>query len=142
MKSVKNICLVLTAMCMVAVTACSKSSDKPPGNSGSGTSIIKGYWFGSANGGAFNQSFLFYSDGTLKVYDFYANATSHDTTQAYDGIGTYVYDSIAKSITVNTSFPNGQKFSSTAKVNTGVNPMTMTFPPSSDGYSSDVYTKQ
>lgn len=121
------------------VAACKKSSDAvTPANTT--TSSVPGYWFGSAYGGQFNQSFLLRANGTLKVYDFYYNPTSADTTKAYDGTGTYTVT--GNSITIKTTFPNGQTFSANAKLDLAASPKTMTFDNSSNGYVNDVYKKQ
>src|SRR5665213_1530959 len=112
--------------------SCSKSKDKPA----SATNSVVGYWFGSFDNGTINQSILFRSDGTLKVYDFYNNPKSTDTTIAYDGTGTYSVN--GTTLTTHTSFPNGQKFTGgTATINFDVTPPTFKV-----NVGGDVYTKQ
>lgn len=101
---------------------------------------MPGYWFGSANGGAFNQSFLLKANGTVKVYDFYYYPTSTGTTKAYDS--TSIYTVSGSTIVIKTTFPNGQSFTGNAKLDLIANPKTMTFDSSNSGYSNDVYKKQ
>ena len=129
--------LIITFCTFLYLTSCSKKSTPKPVTP---ASQVAGYWFGSADGGSFNQSFLLRNDGSVKVYDFYANPTSKDTTQAYDGIGTYTVTN--NIITVNTAFPNGQTFSATAQVNLSSTPATLTFGNAASGYNGDVYRKQ
>lgn len=111
--------------------SCSKSKDKPAAAANS----IVGYWFGSFNKGTVNQSVLYRSDGTMKVYDFFNNPTSRDTTIAYDGTGTYSVS--GNTLTTSDSFPDGQSFQGTATINFNVTPPTIT-----DNKTGDVYTKQ
>jgi hypothetical protein len=119
--------MIITGM---ALYSCKKSTESPKTTP---TNSVVGYWFSSS--GSFNQSFLLRSGGTLKVYDFYQNPTSRDTTIAYDGTGTYSVS--GNTITISTSFPNGQTFpNSKATLNFNASPPTFT---SADG---SVYTKQ
>jgi hypothetical protein len=105
MKHSKLILAMSLFAAFIYLASCSKKSTPKPATP---TSRVVGYWFISS-GGAFNQSFLFRANGTLKVYDFYANPTSTDTTIAYDGTGTY---SVSGNIlTISDTFPNGQTFS-------------------------------
>jgi len=135
MKKISITALSLLIMSTSLFLSCSKSSTSPKTTT---TSInITGYWFGSAYGGEFNQSYLLRSDGTLKVYDFYYYPTSTDTTMALDGTGNYVVT--GNSVNVNTSFSNGEKFSVTGIIDTAVKPETITF---TSGTEVDVYTKQ
>lgn len=126
---------VIMCGCILSVTlfcSCSKSKDKPA----TAANSVVGYWFGSFGNGTINQSILFRSDGTIKVYDFYNNPTSRDTTIAYDGTGTYSLS--GNTLTTNSSFPNGQTFpGSTATVNFNATPPTF-----KDDKNGDVYTKQ
>ncbi len=136
MKSLKLNYILGICAAIFYISACSKKNTPTPAKSNS----IAGYWFGSADGGSFNQSFLLRANGTVKVYDFYYNPTSTDTTKAYDGVGTYT---VAGSIiTVNTSFPDGETFSATAQLNSTSNPTIMTFGTAASGYNGDVYKKQ
>jgi len=136
MKHSKLILAIGLFTAIIYLTSCSKKSNPKPAS----PSSVAGYWFGTANGGAFNQSFLLKADGSLKVYDFYADPTSTDTTKAYDGTGTYsIKDNI---ITVNTVFDNGQTFSATALIDLKATPPTLTFGNAASGYNGDVYRKQ
>jgi hypothetical protein len=126
LKLIKIACVTLIAG--MFFFSCKKSAVKPVV-----TNSVVGYWFSSS--GSFNQSFLLRSGGTLKVYDFYQNPTSRDTTIAYDGTGTYSVS--GNTITISTSFPNGQTFpNSKATLNFDVSPATFT------GADGSVYTKQ
>ena len=138
MKSLKFSAVVTLCVTVFYFSSCSKKSTPTP-NPASGNSVA-GYWFGSADGGAFNQSFLLRSNGSVKVYDFYYNPTSTDTTKAYDGTGTYTVS--GNIITVNTTFPDGETFSATAQLNLTAAPKTMTFGSAASGYNGDVYRKQ
>ena len=111
--------------------SCSKSKDKPA----TAAISVVGYWFGSFDNGTINQSALYRSDGTMKVYDFYNSPTSRDTTIAYDGTGTYSVS--GNTLTTSTSFPNGQSFQGTATINFNTTPPTI-----KDNKTGDVYTKQ
>jgi hypothetical protein len=122
--------------CVIVITgmyfySCKKSTDTPKTT----TNSVVGYWFGSFDSGTVNQSFLLRSNGTLKVYDFYEDPSSTDTTMAYDGTGTYTVS--GNTITISTAFPNGQTFpNSKATLNFNVKPPTFT------GTDGSVYTKQ
>lgn len=144
MKSLALSRVALLGIAAVWFTACKKSDDAvTPATTNTGnsaTSSVAGYWFGSAYGGAFNQSFLLKANGTVKVYDFYYYPTSTDTTKAYDGTGTYTVSGSA--IVIKTTFPNGQSFTGNATLALTASPKTMTFDNSSNGYSNDVYKKQ
>ena len=134
MKHSKLILAISLFTAFIYVASCSKKSSPKPAP----TSSVAGYWFISS-GGTFNQSFLLRANGTLKVYDFYANPTSTDTTIAYDGTGTY---SVSGNIlTITDTFPNGQTFSGTDLLNLTATPPTFT-DKSASGYNGAVYTKQ
>jgi hypothetical protein len=122
--------------CVIAIMAtifcsCKKSDQKPTTT----TNSVVGYWFGSFDAGTVNQSFLLRADGTLKVYDFYENPSSRDTTIAYDGTGTYSVS--GNTITISTSFPNGESYPNSKA--------TLDFtatPPKFTGTDGSVYVKQ
>jgi len=133
--------LCLSAASVFLFYSCSKSSGTPtPKKSTSTTTItnaqVAGYWFGSFDNKEYNQSVLLKSDGTLKVYDFYFNPTSTDTTQAYDGVGTFSIK--GDTLITNTSFPNGQTFTGSINI--------LNIKASPESYSvlgsDDVYVKQ
>jgi len=135
MKKISIAAVSLLIMSTALFLSCSKSSTSPKATP---TPInITGYWFGSAYGGEFNQSYLLESNGTLKVYDFYYYPTSTDTSLALDGTGNYSVS--GNSVKVNTSFSNGENFSLTGIIDTAVKPETITF---TSGNEVDVYTKQ
>ena len=136
MKSLKLSFILSICVTIFYISACSKKNNPTP----TSANPVAGYWFGSADGGSFNQSFLLRTNGTVKVYDFYYNPTSTDTTKAYDGVGTYTVS--GSIITVNTAFPDGETFSATAQLNLTSNPKTMTFGSAASGYNGDVYKKQ
>ena len=144
MKSLTLSRVVLLGAAAVWFTSCKKGGDavtpSTTNTTNNATSSVPGYWFGSAYGGAFNQSFLLKANGTVKVYDFYYYPTSTDTTKAYDGIGTYTIS--GNTIVIKTAFPNGQAFTGTATLALTASPKTMTFDNSSNGYANDVYKKQ
>lgn len=137
MKGFRFASVLLLGMVTIWGASCKKNNDNTKSSAGSS---VTGYWFGSAYGGQFNQSFLIKANGTLKVYDFYYYPTSTDTTKAYDGTGTYTVN--GNTITINTAFPNGQTFTGTATLNLTTNPQTITFDNSHNGYANDVYKKQ
>ena len=131
MKKLNKTTLLLVMAAALAFTlSCSKKSNPKPANAN-----VTGYWFGyfMSGGSKINQSILFYSNGKIKVYDFYENPTSTDTTQALDGYGTYSVS--GNKVSTKDSFANGEAFSDNGTVSTG-NPQTITF---SEG---DVYTRQ
>jgi hypothetical protein len=135
MKHSKAILVMGLFTAFIYLASCSKKSTPTPTTP---TSTVVGYWFVSS-GGSFNQSFLLRANGTLKVYDFYANPTSRDTTIAYDGNGTY---SVSGNIlTITDTFPNGQTFSGTDLLDLTASPPTFTDKGTS-GYNGAVYTKQ
>jgi len=136
MKQLKIISMALLCLFCIVFYSCKKSDTPKPVTNNTG---IAGYWFGTANGGEFNQSFLLRTDGTLKVYDFYYAPTSTDTTKAYDGTGTYTVS--GDLIVINTSFPNGETFKGTGIISKTSAPETFTMGISS-GYNGDVYTKK
>jgi hypothetical protein len=135
MKNSKVILAIGLFTAFIYLAACSKKSTPKPVTP---TSSIAGYWF-IASGGTFNQSFLLRTDGTLKVYDFYANPTSTDTTIAYDGTGTYAVN--GNILTITDTFPNGQTFSGTDLLDLTASPPTFTDKGTS-GYNGAVYKKQ
>jgi len=120
MKNSKLILVMSLFTASIYLASCSKKSTPKPTTPTNGA---VGYWF-LASGGTFNQSFLFRADGSLKVYDFYANPTSTDTTIAYDGTGTYSVS--GNLIKITDSFPNGQSFSGTNVLDLTATPPTMT----------------
>jgi len=131
--------LWVVALSSLILHSCSKSSDTNPApkkvTSGGGVSNanVAGYWFGSFDGGI-HQSFLFHGDGSLKVYDFYYQPASKDTTIAYDGTGTFTVK--GDTITTHTAFPNGQTFTSVGIISISSSVSTIDFG------STDIYTKQ
>jgi hypothetical protein len=134
MKHSKLILAISLFTAFIYLASCSKKSTPKP----AATSGVVGYWL-IKSGGTFNQSFLLRADGTLKVYDFYQNPTSTDTTIAYDGIGTY---SVSGNIlTITDTFPNGQTFSGTDLLDLTASPATFTDKTTS-GYNGAVYAKQ
>jgi hypothetical protein len=132
--------LGLIAFFLVLFTSCSKSNDlkKSPGSGSTITSqdsVALGYWFGSFDAGAYNQSYLLTSDLKVKVYDFYYYPTSTDTSIALDGYG---YWSVSgNQLTIVDSFSNGEKFTSVNTLNSTGSPETFT-----DNTAGDVYSKQ
>ena len=62
--------LLIMAAALTFILSCSKKSNPAPTNAN-----VTGYWFGyfESGGSKINQSILFYSNGTIKVYDFYNN---------------------------------------------------------------------
>jgi len=121
MKNSKLILVMSLFTAFIYLASCSKKSTPKPTTTPTNGAV--GYWF-LASGGTFNQSFLFRADGSLKVYDFYANPTSTDTTIAYDGTGTYSVS--GNLIKITDSFPNGQSFSGTNVLDLTATPPTMT----------------
>lgn len=137
MNQLKLSSIIVIVITCVLLYSCGKSNSTPkPVTPANG---IVGYWFGSAYGGGFNQSFLLRADGTVKVYDFYYHPTSRDTTIAYDGTGTYTVS--GDLIIINTSFPNGQAFKGSGIIAPNAAPETFTLG-ISPGYNGDIYTKQ
>ena len=133
---------LLSVLCLSAASvflfySCKKSSTKPKSTSTTITNAqVAGYWFGSFDNKEYNQSVLLRSDGTLKVYDFYYNPSSTDTTTAYDGTGTYTIK--GDTLITNTAFPDGQKFTGSVNIlNIKASPETY-----SVVGSDDVYIKQ
>jgi hypothetical protein len=128
---------VIGAACFV--WSCGKTdgpapdAKKPTTTSSTVTSAeVPGYWFGSFQSGTINQSILFRSNGTVKVYDFYYNPTSTDTTQAYDGTGTWEIKN--NKVYVQDSFPNGESFIDSATYAPG--------PPAKLNFTGGLYTEQ
>jgi hypothetical protein len=137
----KNFNLTVKLMALTGIVcfvwSCGKKADPTPTPPKTTTSTITssqvtGYWFGSFDSGSINQSILFRTNGTVKVYDFYYNPTSTDTTQAYDGTGTWTIKN--NKVYVQDSFPNGEAFTDSATLKTG--------PPAQLDFTGGLYTEQ
>ncbi len=134
MKHSKPILVISVFTAFIYVASCSKKSTPTP----VATSGAVGYWF-ITSGGTFNQGILLRANGTAKVYDFYQNPTSKDTTMAYDATGTWSLS--GNILTITDTFPNGQTFSGTNLLDLTKSPPTFTNNGTS-GYNGAVYTKQ